>query len=175
MIARSSRLGALALCLGAAACGSHADNVCGDVDDCSQGGSYNWLQSCQAEAQELSDQANASGCGALFNAYYGCADSAYQCTGITSSFPGCDAQLASLQACLVASPSQSACVALSVKESTCPGDGGASAVGPISTPCTLAEQCEAHCYLDQVANPCAPTPADLDALTQCTQACPPSS
>jgi hypothetical protein len=77
-----------------------AQSVCYNVDECAQGGSYNWLQSCEAEALTLQQQSDESGCGSLYSGYYACANSNYTCQGITPLFPGCDTQLSSLEACL---------------------------------------------------------------------------
>ncbi|HXX30783.1 MAG TPA: hypothetical protein VEJ89_08695 [Myxococcaceae bacterium] len=151
-----------------------AQSVCMDVDDCSQGGDFDWLQSCEAQAQSLGQQATASGCGSLYDSYYACADSHYSCQGATALFPGCDAQRAALEACLNAASAQSACAEYDARLASCPPPTGTSPPGnPIPTPCSLNLQCQAHCYLSNVGNVCAPGLTELGAFSACAGSCPP--
>jgi hypothetical protein len=175
-----SRLGALAaLALAAGAgCSSHAETVCEDIGDCSQGGDNVWITSCQAEAKSLAGEAAGAGCGPDYDAYYACADASYVCQGATALFPGCDDELAALDACLAAATAGTSCVALASATAAC---GGASADGgPVAGPdagvppaCTAARDCLAGCYLTSVANVCAPSVAELDVANACNASCPP--
>ncbi len=45
-------LAALATLATLAGCDSHADNVCSDIGDCAQGGSYLFVEACQTQAQD---------------------------------------------------------------------------------------------------------------------------
>jgi hypothetical protein len=151
-----------------------AESVCYNVDECAQGGSYSWLQSCNAEALTLQQQSEASGCGSLYDGYYACANSNYNCQGITPLFPGCDKQLGSLEACLNAATAQSACAEYTAKLANCPpGSGTAPPGSPIVSPCSLNLQCQAQCYLSNVSNVCNPGLTELDAFANCANACPP--
>lgn len=151
-----------------------AESVCYNVDECSQAGSYNWLQSCTAEALTLQQQSEASGCGSLYDGYYACANSNYNCQGITPLFPGCDQKRSSLEACLNAATAQSACAQYTARLANCPpGTGTAPPGSPIVSPCSLNLQCQAQCYLSNVSNLCNPGLTELDAFSKCANACPP--
>jgi hypothetical protein len=50
-------------------------------------------------------------------------------------------------------------------------DAGADA-GPPPT-CTAAGDCQAHCYLENVANVCVPRVDEIQAITACASSCPP--
>ncbi len=151
-----------------------AQSVCYNVDECAQGGSYDWLQSCYASALTLQQQSTASGCGSLYNAYYSCANSNYSCQGITPLFPGCDSQSMSLEACLNAATAESACAKYDVALASCPADAGTQPPGsPIVSPCSLNLQCQAQCYLSNVSNVCNPGLTELGAFSACANACPP--
>ena len=153
---------------------SDSQKVCEAIDDCAQGGDYGWLTTCDANAQDLEQQATASGCTSVYNSYYSCANSSYTCTGVTPMFPGCDPQRAALEACLNAAPEQSACAAYEAELSNCPADAGSPPdANPIITACTLTLQCQARCYLTSVSNGCAPSLAELNAYTTCAQSCTP--
>jgi hypothetical protein len=183
MNGRQKNLAAGLLTLSALGCGpgltlttvpTDAESVCYSVDECTQSGSYLWLQSCEAEALTLQQQSSASGCGGLYNDYYSCADSNFNCQGITSLFPGCGAQLTALEACLNAASAESACALYVSKTASCPQGTGTSPPGsPIVTPCSLNLQCQAQCYLSNVSNVCNPGLTELDAFSQCANACPP--
>ena len=172
-------LAALATLATLPGCDSHADNVCSDIGDCAQGGSYVFVEACQTQAQDLSNEANASGCGALYDDYYACADASYDCTGITPTFAGCDGKLAALESCLGKAEAKNACGMLDAALAACPGgaDAGAPAgvdAGSSATPdppCSIGGVCQAHCYLTSVANVCAPQPAELGAFSQCASQC----
>jgi hypothetical protein len=151
-----------------------AESVCYNVDECAQGGSYTWLQNCNAEALTLQQQSEASGCSSLYDGYYACANSNYTCQGITPLFPGCDEKLSALEACLNAATAQSACAQYTAKLANCPpGSGTAPPGSPIVSPCSLNLQCQAQCYLSNVSNACNPGLTELDAFSQCATACPP--
>jgi hypothetical protein len=152
-----------------AGCDSHADNVCEDIGDCAQGGDYTFIQGCQSEAAELATEASASGCGALYDTYYACADANYDCTGITPTFAGCGSALDALQSCLAKGAAKNACGMLDAALAACGADAGASATP--GAPCTAGGVCEAQCYLDDVPDVCAPQPADLGAFSQCASQC----
>jgi hypothetical protein len=154
----------------AAGCNSKADDVCENVAACENGGSSEQVQSCQDEAKVLRAEADAGGCSGAYDGYYACADSKFTCEGATASFPGCDGERATLDACLARGAATNACGELARKTSACHTiDGGASA--PLSA-CTAARACAARCYLDRVADPCAPRPDELSASASCTQSCP---
>ncbi len=151
-----------------------AQSVCYNVAECAQGGSYSWLQSCYSEALALQQQASASGCSTPYNDYYSCANSSYTCQGITPSFPGCDAKLATLEACLNAATADSACAKYEAELASCPPASGTQPPdSPIVSPCSLNLQCQAQCYLSNVSNVCNPGLTELDAFSQCANACPP--
>ena len=154
-------------------CESHADSVCEDIGDCAQGGAYEFITACQTQAQTLATQASASGCAAQYNDYNACANNNFTCTGITPSFPGCQASLSSLEACLAAGEAKNACGMLDTALAACPGepDGGAGDAGVPPAPCTDGGVCEAQCYLDSLDDVCTPTPAGLDAFSQCASQC----
>jgi hypothetical protein len=179
-----------------AGCSSNSDSVCEDIGDCAQGGSSSWITSCQSEADLLQEQANASGCGNAFTAYYSCANSHYACNGATPSFPGCDSQLGALDTCLAAITAGSYCTQLTAAEAACASaaldsgsgsdsgkgeDAGASGTpvlgdaGPIPPPpaCNLARDCLAQCYLANVGDVCAPAVNELQASDICAATCPP--
>ncbi|HTT69795.1 MAG TPA: hypothetical protein VMG32_01125 [Anaeromyxobacteraceae bacterium] len=167
---RPPRLRPLAL-LALLGCGSASDSACEDVGDCSQGGSASWIQSCQSAADAI-DQASPA-CAQPFDRYFQCADDHYVCHGATASFPGCDAQLGQLASCLNGADAQSPCERLAVRTASCPGGSGSAPPGsPVPTACTLALQCQASCYLENVSNVCAPGLSELGAYTQCALSCP---
>ncbi|HEX4405653.1 MAG TPA: hypothetical protein VH560_12535, partial [Polyangia bacterium] len=92
-----------------AGCASHSDDVCQDIGDCAQGGSSNWIDSCEAEANALRDETAAAACGAELDAYFSCADSSYTCQGATALFPGCAVRLTDLDSCLSRATAGTAC------------------------------------------------------------------
>ncbi|HXJ22503.1 MAG TPA: hypothetical protein VMT03_19960 [Polyangia bacterium] len=160
----------LAAALTGVACSSHSDEVCQDIGDCSQGGSNDWIATCQANAKALGDESNRVGCGTAFDQYFACADSAYSCQGATATFPGCDQDLATLDACLAAATADTWCVKLQTAEAAC------TTVAPAGGPpqaCTSLRDCQAACYLGNVASACAPQIDELQSLVACSQACPP--
>ena len=131
------------------------------------------IQACQSQAAELATEASASGCGALYDSYYACADANYDCTGITPTFIGCGSALAALEGCLAKGAAKNACGMLAAALAACGGDAGADA-GPGATPappCTSGGVCEAQCYLDSVPDVCTPEPAQLGAFSQCASQC----
>lgn len=155
--------------VGAAACGSHQDNVCEDIGNCSQGGDNDWITSCQTEAKALGAEAGANGCGDAFGRYYSCADSSYSCQGATATFPGCDDARAALDRCLAAATATTSCAMLSAAEAACAAPPGAGAVPPA---CTAARDCQAHCYLAAVSSVCAPRVDEIEKVTACAATCP---
>jgi hypothetical protein len=159
-----------------AACSSHSDAVCQDVGDCAHGGDTSWITRCQTEANALGAEAADAGCSTDFNGYYACDDSKYSCQGATALFPGCDDSRAALDACLAAATAGSACVRLTSKEAVCasPGAGpDAGTDGGLAPACTSARDCETLCYLDAVADVCAPRVDELQQVTTCAASCPP--
>ena len=116
-----------------------------------------------------------TGCSSAYEAYYSCADSSFSCRGATSTFPGCDESLAALDRCLGAATSNTACVALTMAQTGCTGgpapDAGVDGGPPPA--CTAARDCQARCYLNQVANVCAPRVDELENVTTCAASCPP--
>jgi hypothetical protein len=158
---------ALALLVLAAGCASAEESYCENVGDCTHHGDSTWIQSCDDDATKLASDAAAAGCVAELDAYYACANASFTCTGATSSFPGCDDDLAKLDQCLDAAQSSTACAELAAATVAC----GGSPPGP--TVCDAAADCQARCYLDTVTNPCAPRADELVAVTACGGACPP--
>jgi hypothetical protein len=160
----------LAAALMGAACSSNTDDVCQDIGDCAQGGDNTWITTCQSNANKLATEAGQVGCTSTFNAYYACADSSYSCQGATATFPGCDQDLAALDACIAAATAATYCVALQTAEAACttpPASGGPPAA------CTAARDCQAACYLSDVADRCAPQVDELPNVVACSSACPP--
>ena len=178
---QSTRFAALAaLAMAVASCSSNTDDVCDNVGACTQGGSSDWIVSCKAEAKLLQDESSASGCASQFDAYYTCASSNFECTGATAGFPGCEAARAALDACLARSEAKTSCGKLAAKTATCgsptdsgPTDSGPTDSGPVPAACSANRDCQARCFLDQVANVCAPGVAELASFSSCAAACPP--
>ncbi|HEY2512438.1 MAG TPA: hypothetical protein VGI39_16340 [Polyangiaceae bacterium] len=166
--------GVFLLGLAAARCTSRSDSVCESVGNCEQAGSHDWIQTCEDEADSLRAEAAYGGCAGAFDDYYTCADSKFTCTGVTATFPGCDEQRAALDSCIEAMQKGSSCAALTAAEAACAPvatvDAGPDAAVPPA--CDLARDCEARCYLGNVANACAPTVVELGAVTTCTSTCP---
>jgi hypothetical protein len=158
----------LALLCGSA-CASHENHVCEDIGDCTQGGSSTFIENCETEAKALEAEADTVGCNTPLENYYACADSNFECTGATSTFNGCAADLQSLDDCLSAAESATSCASLQAKESACtaPPDAG----GPVAA-CTAARDCQAQCYPVTVSDVCAPRVDEIDAFQQCAAACP---
>jgi hypothetical protein len=164
---------ALAAAVGLSACASSKqDDVCSNVGACAESGDTDWIKSCQDEADALRNDAHATDCVALFDSYYACADDSFTCTGITPSFPGCDAARSALEACLEKALASTACGQLAAKTDAC--KAASHEPGPaLPLACTVARDCAARCYLDTVANACAPSAAELDHVTSCSRSCPP--
>lgn len=154
------------------ACNSNADDVCENVGACSQGGSSDWITSCQDEAKSLRAAAGASGCGGLFDSYYRCANDNFDCVGATSMFPGCDGDRMALDACLANAAANNACGELARKTGPCATADASTAPAPAPA-CTTNRECAARCYLDGVADVCAPRPDELAAVGSCVGTCPP--
>ena len=156
----------------AAACDSDADVACRDVGNCSHGGSDDWITACREQNDELSDEADAVGCRAEFDAYFACAEAHFACHGNQSSFPTCAPKLGAYSACLAAKASGTSCVKLQQGLTECdavarpPGDPELA-----SSPCTASGECSARCYLDSVPNLCAPLAAELAAFADCASHC----
>jgi hypothetical protein len=161
------------LLLGSAACDSHRDQVCRDIGDCAHGGDNDWIASCQDEAKSLGSEAAGQGCGTAFDGYYGCAASSYSCQGTTASFPGCDDELAALDACLARATAGTACVRLTMAELACAPVGPGADGGAPPPACTAARDCQAQCYLSNVASACAPRVDELQKVSGCAAGCPP--
>jgi hypothetical protein len=204
-------------------CPTNQSAVCQSIGDCSQGGSSDWVNACQNEANLLQTEAQTDGCGTEYDDYYSCAESNFTCTGTTASFPGCEVKLSSLDSCINTAEAQTSCAALTAAEATCGapppdagaqvtpvgetsdagdagiagdagsdagtfGDAGAADAAPppvtaldagadggpeVPIACTAQRDCEARCYLDIVADVCAPQVNELDEFSTCASACPP--
>ena len=153
-------------------CDSNADTVCESVADCERGGDSEWLSACQDEAKTLSKEADSLGCKSAFDDYYSCENDHFRCDGATASFPSCDSKRSALDTCIADAQGNTACAELSTQTSACgSGDGGAG--NEPAPACTLKRDCDARCYLDHVANPCTPSAAELSAVADCAQSCPP--
>jgi hypothetical protein len=160
----------------AAGCDSDADRVCSDVTNCSHGGSDDYLTACRVQNADLSHEATRSACSAEFDAYFACADDHFECQGNKSIFPGCEAKLSALDGCLAAGRANNACGELETELAACPGetpDAGADGNdgGSSIEPCTAEGVCSARCYLDALANVCAPSPAELARFADCASHC----
>jgi hypothetical protein len=166
--------GSLLAAITLAGCGSHEDSVCQSAGECSQGGSSDWIKSCQGEARALRDEASQAGCRSKFDDYFACADSNYVCQGATPQFRGCDDKRSALDQCLETATTNTSCALLQVQEADCgatTGDAGSDAGLPPA--CSLARDCQAQCYLAQVSNVCAPRVDELSNVTSCAASCPP--
>jgi hypothetical protein len=157
-------------------CSSDQDDFCDNVGFCAQAGSSDWIEACKSEAQLLEGEANSSGCRGQFDEFYSCADSNFVCNGITPSFPGCEATRAALDQCLAKAEAKTSCADLAQKTANCSApDAGAGPDSGVLPPaaCTLNRDCEAHCYLDSVSNPCGPRVDELSNFSSCASSCPP--
>ena len=150
-------------------CDSDSDKACHDVGNCSHGGSDAWVTACSDQADALADEAAAVGCQPQFEAYFSCAEDRFECTGNRSSFPGCEAKLDAYSACLATKESGTACVALENELAAC--DPGSGDDDQVPSPCTASGDCSARCYLDALADVCAPTAAELSAFADCASHC----
>jgi hypothetical protein len=155
------------------ACSSHTDQVCQNIGDCSQRGDTDWIATCQANADALGSEAAMVGCKTVFDQYYACADSNYSCQGATATFPGCDPALAALDDCIAAATANTSCVALQAAEATCTTVTTVPAPGGPPAACTTTRDCQANCYLSNVASACAPQVNELENVVTCSDACPP--
>jgi hypothetical protein len=158
--------GALGMLLLPCCLATPADSVCEDLSFCG-GQTTDQLNACQKLAKSLRAEAATSKCSAQYDAYFSCAESAYDCQGNKALFPGCEAARAALDACLAQGRAGNACGQLEEKLAACPGR-----VAPVlPAPCGAAEDCEARCYLDRVADACAPSRVELSAYASCTSQC----
>ncbi len=159
---------ALCIVLFLCACNSNAENICEDIGDCTQGGSSDWITACKTESQKLRNEAIATSCTAELDAYEQCQSDKFDCEGATSLFPGCDAQRAALETCLSAATTSTACAELAAKTASCQAADGGAIVA-----CSPLRDCEARCFLVNVADPCAPNAAELETNATCASSCPP--
>jgi hypothetical protein len=157
-----------------AACASNEEDVCQDIADCALAGDSDWLHACKDESKLLKDESNADGCGGAFTDFFACASDSFVCSGITPSFPGCEAKHAALDACIAAAQAKTACGELEAKQTACTSasSGSAGAGNPVRPACSVERDCEARCFLDHVKNPCAPAIDELSTVASCTAACP---
>ena len=156
----------------AVGCDSDSDVACRDVGNCSHGGSDDWITACREQNDELSDEADAVGCRAEFDAYFGCAEAHFACHGNQSSFPGCAPKLEAYSACLGAKAAGTSCVKLEQGLAECDaGAPPADAPELALSPCSASGECSARCYLDSVPNLCAPLAAELAAFADCASHC----
>jgi hypothetical protein len=165
----SSLAGALA------GCDSKSDTVCQDIANCSHGGSDDWVSACEAQADDLADEAKSSGCKAAFDGYFSCAEAHFECHGNESRFDGCDARKAVVDSCLASARAQNACGELDAELATCgtssPPASNSPADDTTLEPCTTGGVCSAHCYTTSVADVCAPKPSELSAFAACASHC----
>jgi hypothetical protein len=150
-------------------CDSDSDKTCHDLGNCSHGGSDDWITECQTQTDTLAHEAEAIGCQPEYDAYFACTEDHFECDGNTSSFPGCEAKLDAYSACLASKESGTACVALETALAACGEASGASDTFP--SPCTASGECSALCYLDSLADVCAPSGAELSAFADCASHC----
>jgi hypothetical protein len=166
-----ARLGTAAALL--AGCDSDAHRVCSDMTNCSHGGSDDYATACRDQVDDLSHEATRSGCDTNYDAYFSCAEDHFECTGNRATFPGCEAPADALDRCLDAGRANNACGELETRLAACAGtSAGAANDGPPSLqPCTAHGVCLARCYLDSLADVCAPAPAELYAFSFCALSC----
>lgn len=163
-----------------AGCNSNSDTVCQDIANCSHGGSDDWVTACRSEADELADEAKASGCGAAYDEYFACAEDHFACNGNESEFAACDARKSTLDACLASERANNACGELDAKLALCGTSSAPNTPAPDAPagdatlePCTTGGVCSARCYTESVADVCAPTAAGLSAFADCASHCAP--
>jgi hypothetical protein len=156
---------------------SHTESVCQAIGFCITASSDD-IAACDRETAVLHDAANASGCAALFDSFYACADERYDCEGNVPSFPGCEAARSLLRACLARDAAQNACGAIDAALAACatagagaPRAGDATTATALPPPCVGGSVCVARCYLDRVPDVCRPMPAQLSAALTCAQRC----
>jgi hypothetical protein len=154
--------------LSIAACDSHAANVCADIGYCTAQ-SDDQVEQCKAQAKDLAAEARAGNCAAQYDAYFDCANDHYQCNGDTPAFPGCDPARVALNACFDVARASNACGELAARLAKCAAANSSPAV---PTACAALGVCAAQCWLDSVADVCAPTPAELSAEARCAATCP---
>jgi hypothetical protein len=157
-----------------AACSSNEDQYCENIGDCAQGGSFMWIQACQANVGAARDEAERTSCKPAFDAYYACASSRYACKGNTPTFPNCEQPWQALNACIANAQSQpdsgaTFCAQLSALQAA---GGCVSPDAGIQQACNAGRDCEAQCFVTSVGNVCAPDLNGLDAYTQCASSCP---
>jgi hypothetical protein len=157
-----------------AACTSAQDDVCENVGACSQAGSTEWIQRCKDEAKKLGVEAASSGCAPELDAYFTCASDGFDCQGATSVFAGCDGKRSALDACFDEREAGTSCAALKAAESSCTSVQSSTSTGAaiVRSACTLARDCGARCFLDQVSNVCAASVDELDRFSACAASCP---
>jgi hypothetical protein len=158
-----------------AGCDSDADRACTHVGNCSHGGSDDWITACQDQNDELTDEAQVVGCRHELDAYFECASDNFRCEGNQSSFPPCTPRLDAYSACLAAHASGTACFELESALAKCDGASPPSTedgdVNGVVEPCTASGDCSAHCYLENLANVCAPEANELAAFANCASHC----
>lgn len=159
----------LAICVLAAACGTHSDQVCEDIGLC-RGQSDDQIAACQSEGKQLGIEARASSCGPDFDSYFACADASYACAGNVPSFSGCSSLRGSLDACLAAARDKNSCGQLDAKLAACPS--ATPSPDPVPGPCGATELCSSRCFLDDVADVCRPQSIELVNFSHCVQQCP---
>ena len=147
---------------------SKLQNLLTDLGDCSEGGSSDWIKSCQSEVKLLEHESGTNGCVALFDDYYACASASFTCEGATASFPGCDAKRAALDACFGKAEATTSCRELATKQSPCSGVDAGGPLPSVPPACTLARDCAARCFLDHASNACAPRVDELQDVASCT-------
>jgi hypothetical protein len=147
-------------------CASDTQSYCENVGDCTQAGDSDWIQTCNDDLSAQQSEATSDGCATAFDAYYACTSAHFDCEGITSTFPTCDGAKATLDACFAAAQSGTSCAALAAATASCGADGGPPPA------CTAASDCQAACYLANVAAPCAPRADELANVTACGASCP---
>lgn len=153
-------------------CNTHSDNVCESIADCERGGDSEWIAACQEEAKKLSDEASTLGCDKAVDNYYDCADKSVHCRGATASIPDCATEKTALEECLTNAQGKTSCVELLERKSACGNDMSSDDASPPQA-CTLARNCAARCYLDQVGDACTPDAAELEGVNTCAESCPP--
>ena len=158
-----------ALLLACAGCSSAAEPLCQSVSDCTTR-TEEETSACEAQAKELSTEAARSGCATALDAWFSCAADRFGCRGVTPVSPGCEPARAAAADCLADVAASNACGELARSLSAC--QRSSPDAGALPPTCEEGGVCAARCWLDAVADRCAPLPAELAAVVRCAKLCP---
>lgn len=184
MIVTLSLAGGVATATGCG--GPSAAALCKDVCACERCTS-NDLETCEAQGNKASDDADAAGCSSQFDDAVSCAGTHVSCNGEQADFKGCDAELAALSKCSSGihvfgqNDCEAAAASVAVKFESCGGTGGSSGSSGGAVECTAAAGAQLLCTAACVdaagcsliiADPNNPPTAEeakafLDCITSC--------